>query len=48
MKVCGWKDLKTMERYIRLVGIDEKGVTDKLQFLPAVYEIQASILRENS
>lgn len=48
MKVCGWKDLKTMERYIRLAGIDEKGVTDKLQFLPAVYEIQASILRDDS
>ncbi|OFZ52137.1 MAG: hypothetical protein A2381_19035 [Bdellovibrionales bacterium RIFOXYB1_FULL_37_110] len=36
MKVCGWRDLKTMARYVRLAGIDEKGVTDILNFLPAV------------
>lgn len=33
MKICGWQDLKTMARYIRLAGIDEKGVTDGLKFL---------------
>jgi integrase len=32
MKICGWKDLKTMQRYIRLSGIDEAGATDVLQF----------------
>lgn len=30
MKVCGWKDLKTLSIYLRLLGIDEKGCTDKL------------------
>lgn len=30
MKVCGWRDLKTMMRYVRLAGIEEKGVTEKL------------------
>ena len=25
MKICVWKDLKTMQRYIRLVGVDEAG-----------------------
>ena len=25
MKICGWKDLKTMEVYVRLAGIDERG-----------------------
>ena len=35
MKVCGWQDLKTMARYVRLAGIDEKGVTDTLRFLPS-------------
>ena len=35
MKVCGWRDLKTMARYVRLAGIDEKGVTDNLKILPA-------------
>lgn len=34
MKICGWRDLKTMAIYIRLAGIDEKGVTDVIRFLP--------------
>lgn len=34
MKICGWCDLKTMARYVRLAGIDEKGVTETLSFLP--------------
>ena len=36
MKVCGWRDLKTMERYVRLAGIDEKGATDGLDLLPSL------------
>lgn len=31
MKICGWRDLDTMGRYIRLAGIDEKGATDSIQ-----------------
>jgi integrase len=34
MKICGWKDLKTMQRYIRLAGIDEAGATETLHFIP--------------
>lgn len=34
MKICGWKDLKTMQRYIRLAGIETKGATDGLKILP--------------
>ncbi len=34
MKICGWQDLKTMERYIRLAGVDEAGATDSLSVLP--------------
>lgn len=33
MKICGWKELDTMARYIRLAGIDEAGATDSLQIL---------------
>lgn len=33
MKICGWKDLKTMQRYIRLAGIEVHGATDKLNIL---------------
>lgn len=33
MKVCGWIDLKTMAHYIRVSGIDELGITDKIKVL---------------
>ena len=33
MKVCGWMDLKTMARYVRLSGVDEAGITDKLHLM---------------
>lgn len=35
-KICGWRDLETMQRYIRLAGIEVKGATDSLQVLPAI------------
>ncbi|MBS1982751.1 MAG: site-specific integrase [Bdellovibrionales bacterium] len=34
MKVCGWRDLSTMQRYVRLAGVEVQGVTDKLSLLP--------------
>lgn len=34
MKIAGWKDLKTMQRYVRLAGIDEAGATETLSFIP--------------
>lgn len=34
MKMAGWKDLKTMQRYIRLAGIEIRGATEKLKLLP--------------
>jgi len=33
MKVCGWKELKTMQHYVRLAGIDEHGATDCLKVM---------------
>jgi integrase len=35
MKICGWRELKTAERYIRLAGIDERGATEGLGFVPS-------------
>jgi hypothetical protein len=35
MKVCGWKDLKTMQRHIRLAGIEIEGATESLKILPS-------------
>ena len=34
MKICGWKDLKTMQRYLRLAAVDIKGATNNLRLLP--------------
>ena len=34
MKICGWKDMKTMQCYIRMAGIDEGGATERLRFIP--------------
>lgn len=33
MKICGWRDLKTMAYYMRLAGVDEKGATEILKFM---------------
>lgn len=35
MKIGGWKDIKTMQIYLRLAGVDEKGATDGLRYLPS-------------
>jgi integrase len=32
MIMGGWKDLKTMQIYIRKAGVDIKGITDRLNF----------------
>lgn len=34
MKICGWKDLKTLTIYLRLAGVDEKGVVEGLWIFP--------------
>lgn len=42
-KVCGWKDLETMQRYIRLAGIETDGITENLKVLPA-QDIMAKVV----
>lgn len=44
MKIAGWKDLKTMQRYIRLAGVEVAGATDKLAVLPPE-ELVANVVR---
>ena len=34
MKICGWKELKTMQRYVRLAGIDVMGATEVIKIMP--------------
>ncbi len=36
MKVCGWRDLSTMQHYVRLAGIEVSGVTDRITVLPSL------------
>jgi hypothetical protein len=42
-KICGWRDLKTMQRYIRLAGIEVDGATEALKLLPEP-EIAAKVV----
>ncbi|MBK8201197.1 MAG: site-specific integrase [Bdellovibrionales bacterium] len=34
MKICGWKDLKAMQKFIRLSGLEIEGATATLKILP--------------
>jgi integrase len=44
MKICGWRDLKTMQRYIRLAGIDEAGATESLHFIPTEEAVMEKVV----
>jgi integrase len=44
MKICGWRDLKTMQRYIRLAGIDEAGATEVLRFVPSEEAVMEKVV----
>jgi integrase len=44
MKICGWKDLKTMQHYIRLAGVDERGATECLRMLSSDDEAMAEVV----
>lgn len=45
MKICGWRDLKTMEYYVRVAGVDEKGATEGLKILPKASEAYGEIVQ---
>lgn len=42
MKICGWKELKTMQHYVRLAGIEIQGATESIRLLPIRKEEAAS------
>jgi integrase len=44
MKICGWRDLKTMDIYIRVAGVDERGATDCLKILPNEVEAMENVV----
>jgi hypothetical protein len=45
MKICGWKDLKTLAVYLRLAGIDERGATEGLKLLPSNSLVDGNIFK---
>ena len=44
MKIAGWRDLKTMQRYIRMAGIDEAGATEALRFIPTEEAVMEKVV----
>ena len=44
MKICGWKDLKTMQRYIRFAGVDEAGATEAHRFAPTEEAVMEKVV----
>jgi integrase len=46
MKMGGWKNMATMERYVRQAGIDIKGITDSLDL--HVHQPEGKLIRVNS
>lgn len=44
MKICGWRDLKTMQHYIRLAGVEEQGATQVLRVLPSDAAVMGEVV----
>jgi integrase len=44
MKICGWEQLETMQRYIRMAGIDERGATQVLKFMPSDAAVMGEVV----
>jgi integrase len=44
MKIGGWRDIKTMQIYLRLAGVDERGATDGLRFLPSEEAVMGHVV----
>jgi integrase len=48
MKICGWKELKTMQHYVRLAGIEIEGATDGLKIFPNLTPASKKLSREHA
>lgn len=44
MKIGGWKKSSTMDIYLRLAGVDTKGATDCLEFIPSTISFGDNIV----
>ncbi len=45
MKIAGWREMKTMQRYVRMAGIDEAGATEILNFIPTDDAVMEQVAR---
>ena len=48
MKIGGWKKSATMDIYLRLAGVDTKGATDCLEFIPSEISFGGNVLSLDS
>ena len=44
MKMGGWADFKTFQIYVRVAGVDVKGVTDNFKVMPKVFDDENVLL----
>ena len=44
MKLCEWREMKTMQRYGSLAGIDEAGATEALRFIPTEEAVMEKVV----
>lgn len=44
MKIGGWKKTSTMDIYLRLAGVDTKGATESLGFVPEAIEFGDNVV----
>jgi hypothetical protein len=45
MKIGGWKKSSTMDIYLRLAGIETRGATDCLEFMPQNIAFGDNVIR---
>lgn len=44
MKIGGWKKSATMDIYLRLAGVETKGATDCLEFVPNEIDFSGNVV----
>lgn len=44
MKIGGWKKSATMDIYLRLAGVDTKGATECLSFMPKEFDLSETVI----
>ena len=48
MKICGWQELKTMQHYVRLAGIEIERATNGLRIFTDLSKASHALLNESA